>query len=146
MTETISKSIYLPAPRKSVWAWLTEPDKLAKWFHAPKTTLQQGEDYALLGKDSGDTLCWGTVEEMRPVDYMRWSFSVRPAPDTPGTVEWVLADVPGGTKLSLTHSKLPAGIDGFGLVLSLDKGWHEHLLSLREGVDAATLAEAVPAA
>ncbi|MEM8958824.1 MAG: SRPBCC domain-containing protein [Pseudomonadota bacterium] len=146
MTETISKSLFLPAPRKAVWAWLTEPDKLVQWFHAPKSALKDGEDYALLGKDSGDRLCWGTVEEMRPVDYMRWSFRVRPAPDAAGTVEWVLEDAPGGTKLSLTYSKLPGDSDGFGLILSLDKGWHEHLLSLREAVDAAALAEAAPAA
>ena len=146
MTETISKSIYLPLPREAVWSWLIEPDKLAQWFHAPKDTLREGEDYALIGKDSGNRLCWGTVEEMHPVDYMRWSFSVYPAPDTVGTVEWRLEDAPGGTKLSLKHSNLPESADGFELILSLDKGWHEHLLSLREAVDAAALAEAAPAA
>ena len=146
MTEKIEKSVYLPAPRKAVWAWLTEPDKLRQWFHAPEKPLKHGDDYALIGKDSGDTLCWGTIEEMRPVDYMRWTFSVRPAPDVSGTVEWTLEEAPGGTKLTLEHSNLPGDSDGFGLLLALDKGWHEHLLSLRQGLDEATLAEAAPAA
>ncbi|MEM1363506.1 MAG: SRPBCC domain-containing protein [Pseudomonadota bacterium] len=146
MPETIAKSLYLPASRKTVWAWLTEPDKLAQWFHAPKTPITDGEDYALLGKDSGDTLCWGKVEEMRPVEYMRWSFNVKPAPHVVGTVEWTLEDAPGGTRLSLLHSGLPEDSDGFGLVLALDKGWHEHLLSLRKTIDDAGLAETVSAA
>lgn len=146
MTETIAKSLYLPAPRKTVWAWLTQPEKLAQWFHGPKKPLADGEDYALLGKDSGDTLCWGKVEEMRPVEYMRWSFRVKPAPDNVSTVEWTLEDAPGGTRLSLLHSGLPGDSDGFGLVLALDKGWHEFLLGLRQTLDEGALAETAPAA
>ena len=32
----IRKSIFLNADRQTVWAYLTDPDKLAIWFHTPK--------------------------------------------------------------------------------------------------------------
>lgn len=141
MTETIQKSMYLPADRSTVWSWLTSADKLEKWFHPPKTDLAEGEDYLLTSQKDGDRMCWGTVQEMRPVSYMRWSFTVGPANGAMSTVEWQLDEAPGGTKLSLTHSGLPDSADGFGLVLALDKGWHGFLMTLRENQDALAVSE-----
>jgi len=38
MTDTIlQKSIYLKASPAQVWAYLTDPAKLAIWFHKPDT-------------------------------------------------------------------------------------------------------------
>jgi uncharacterized protein YndB with AHSA1/START domain len=43
MTDTIlQKSIYLKATPAQVWAYLTDPDKLAIWFHKPKTAVVEG--------------------------------------------------------------------------------------------------------
>ena len=40
MTDTnIRKTIFLEADRAAVWEYLTQPEHLAKWFHAPKTAL-----------------------------------------------------------------------------------------------------------
>ena len=61
MTETsIQKTIFLKAPAATVWDYLTDPNKLAIWFHKPKSPLVVG-DYAMFGTDSGDKLMWGTV-------------------------------------------------------------------------------------
>ena len=36
MTDSITKTVFLKAPRDTVWAFLTEKDKLARWFHPPR--------------------------------------------------------------------------------------------------------------
>ena len=61
MTETVLvKSIYLKATPEKVWAYLTEPEHLAKWFHKPTTRLVDG-DYEMIGAESGERFMWGTV-------------------------------------------------------------------------------------
>ena len=139
---TIQKSIYLPTDRASVWAWLTNAEKLGRWFHPAQEDLSKGAEYLLTSQKDGDRMCWGKVQEMRPVEYMRWSFTVGPANGAMSTVEWELSDAPGGTRLSLTHSGLPDSADGFDLVLALDKGWHGFLSSLRESHDALAVSGA----
>jgi len=32
-TTTITKSIFFNAPRETVWAFLTDKDKLGEWYH-----------------------------------------------------------------------------------------------------------------
>ena len=55
MTDTnLRKTIYLKAPRALVWDYLTQPEHLAKWFHAPKSPLAQGEKLEMFGTTSGD--------------------------------------------------------------------------------------------
>ncbi|TCL09907.1 uncharacterized protein YndB with AHSA1/START domain [Shimia isoporae] len=128
----IQKSVYLPAPRKRVWEFLTKADLLNKWFHPAQKDLAEGEDYLLTSQKDGDRMCWGTVQEMSPYDYMKWSFTVGPMNGAMTTVEWRLEDAPGGTKLTLEHSELPTDSEGYGLVLALDKGWHGFLLNLHD--------------
>lgn len=131
---TIRKSVFLPADKPAVWAFLTHADKLGTWFHAASADLATGQDY-VLSNEQGDRMCWGKVIEMRPHDYMKWDFTVGPMNGQMSTVEWELEQAPGGTRLSLTHSGLPRDADGFGLVLALDKGWHGFLMQLREGTE-----------
>ncbi|MFD3189444.1 SRPBCC domain-containing protein [Sedimentitalea sp. HM32M-2] len=132
MTETvIRKSIYLRATPEQVWAYLTDPDKLALWFHRPEAPLQQGEALQMYGTDSGDLLIWGAVKVARPPEYLEYSFAVKPMGDAVSLVKWTLRPVPGGTRLSLEHSGLPQGVEAFGLTLSLDKGWDDHIARMR---------------
>ncbi|SMX33510.1 SRPBCC family protein [Actibacterium lipolyticum] len=131
MTDTvIEKTVFLAANKPDVWAFLTDAKKLGQWFHPAQADLAEGEDYLLTSQKDGDRMCWGTVEKADPHDYLRWSFTVGPMQGSMSTVEWRLEDVPGGTRLSLTHSGLPQGSEGFGLVIALDKGWHGFLLNL----------------
>jgi len=133
MTDTaIQKSVYLPAPKARVWDFLTKADLLGDWFHPAQKDLAEGEDYLLTSQKDGDRMCWGRVEEMSPHDYMKWSFTVGPMEGAMTTVEWRLADAPGGTKLTLEHSGLPNNAEAYGLVLALDKGWHGFLLNLHD--------------
>ena len=132
MTDTtLRKSIYLKAPRQMVWDYLTRPEHLAKWFHAPKAPLAEGQPFACYGAESGDRLIWGTVHVADAPNRLEYSFTVAPMGDAVSTVRWVLEDVPGGTRLSLAHSDLPKGVDAFGLTLALDEGWDKHLQQMR---------------
>lgn len=132
MTETIiRKSIYLRAAKAQVWDYLTEPDKLAIWFHKPARPLVTGDDLEMFGTESGNKLIWGKVIDARPHDYLEYTFTVAPMGDASSTVKWTLEDVPGGTRLSLEHSGLPATEESFGLALALDKGWDDHISRMR---------------
>ena len=131
MTDTtIRKSVFLAADADTVWTFLTRAKALGDWFHPATADLTEGGDFTLVSQNDGDRMCWGRVEEMRKPDYMKWAFTVGPLNGVMTTVEWHLEPAPGGTRLSLTHSGLPADGDGYGLVLALDKGWHGFLLNL----------------
>jgi len=132
MSDTIiRKSIYLKATPKQVWAYLTDPEKLAIWFHIPEKTLALGE-YTMFGAQSGDKLMWGNVLVADPYTRLEYTFTIAPMGDSTSTVKWSLEEVPGGTNLSLLHEGLPQGEEGFGLTLALDKGWDEHLGRMRD--------------
>ena len=131
MTNTLNKTIYLKARKEDVWAFLTDPEKLATWFHRPKVALTDGEDYAMFGTTSGDKLMWGRVISAQPFDYLEYTFTITPMGDATSTVKWTLEDVAGGTRLSLIHEGLPSGEDAFGLTLALDAGWDNHFADLR---------------
>ena len=131
MTDTIlQKSIYLKATPAQVWAYLTEPAKLATWFHKPKAALVEGA-YEMFGAESGDRLMWGEVLIAEPFLRLEYTFTIASMGDTTSTVRWKLEEVAGGTRLSLSHEGLPQGEEAFGLTLALDKGWDDHLARMR---------------
>lgn len=137
MTKTIlRKSIYLRATPPQVWAYLTDPDKLAIWFHKPPAPLGEGE-YEMFGVESGDKLMWGKVLVAEPFKRLEYTFTIAPMGDKTSTVKWSLEEVPGGTNLSLRHEGLPQGEEAFGLTLALDKGWDDHLARMRDSAHAS---------
>ncbi len=130
----IRKSIFLKATPEKVWQWLTDPEKLAIWFHKPPSPLVQGEDYELIGQSSGERLIHGHVTQARAPHYLEYTFLVKPMGDHETLVKWTLTEVPGGTHLSMEHSALPVGEAGFGMTLSFDKGWDEHIDRMRSAI------------
>jgi len=131
MSDTvIRKSIYLKAGPSQVWAYLTDPKKLAIWFHKPETALVEGK-YTMYGVDSGDKLMWGEVMIAEPFSRLEYTFTIAPMGDRISTVKWTLKEVPGGTHLALVHDGLPQGAEAYGLTLALDKGWDDHLARMR---------------
>lgn len=127
------KTVFLDVDQKTTWEYLTEPDKLALWFHAPKTAITSVGDYAFFGTDSGDKMCWGEVKVYEPHTRLAYSFSIKPAPDLVTDVEWVLDAVTGGTRLTMKHIGL--GQAGLGLMMGLDAGWDAHFAKMR-GISA----------
>lgn len=131
MSDTVlKKSIYLKATPAQVWAYLTDPNKLAIWFHKPKASLVE-RDYEMFGTESGDKLMWGKVLVAEPFLRLEYTFTIKPMGDQTSTVKWKLEEIPGGTNLSLRHEGLPQGAEAFGLTLALDKGWDDHLARMR---------------
>jgi len=61
-----------------VWAYLTDPEKLAIWFHKPKSALVEGE-YEMFGIESGDRLMWGEVLVAKPFTQLEYTFAIAPS-------------------------------------------------------------------
>ncbi|MCX7560870.1 SRPBCC domain-containing protein [Sulfitobacter sp. F26204] len=134
MTTTLTKSIMLRASRDDVWAYLTQPEKLALWFHAPKAPLVQGQPFEMIGAESGTLTIWGDVITARPPEYLEYTFTIRPMGEATSHVRWTLEAVAGGTRLSLEHAGLPDGAAAFDLIFSLDKGWEDHMARMRSDI------------
>ncbi|OAN78278.1 ATPase [Sulfitobacter sp. EhC04] len=128
---TLRKTIMLAAPREQVWDYLTLPEHLAKWFHAPKAPLTEGSVLELFGTESGNKLIWGKVRVARAPEYLEYTFCVNMMGDAESVVKWTLDAVPGGTMLSLVHEGLPEGEAAFSVLMSLDAGWDGHLARMR---------------
>ena len=137
MSLTLSKSIYLRASPETVWTWLTDPEKLAIWFHKPDSPLRAGEDYTLYSRDTGNRLIWGSVTEARPYDYLEYTFTIEPLGGAMTTVAWALSPIEGGTRLALEHTGLPDNAEALDLILAMDAGWEEHMGRMRTGLHAA---------
>ncbi len=134
---TIRKTVFFQASRKTVWAFLTEKDKLAQWFHPPEEDLTAGTDYALIrSKEDGSKskLIWGRVLTMEAPEKLVYSFIIEPFNGAETIVTWTLEEAVGGTRLSLVHEGVAeaAGEATMRMLLSLDAGWDEHLESLRK--------------
>ncbi len=132
---TIHKTAFFAAPPKTLWAFLTEADKLALWFHPARKNLQDGEDYELYlaDADDGSALIWGKVLEWQPPSKLVYTFNIPPLDGVSTTVTWQLEEAHGGTLLVLTHEGLGDMKESpLGLLMALDEGWDEHIGKLRQ--------------
>ena len=128
----LTKTIYIKSNRRTVWKYLTEANKLARWFHEANCDLTTVDgDYELL-MESGDKGCWGRVLEVDPPNRLVYTFTHDYLQGYETRVEWVLRDLDGGTQLTLTHTGLDKSkADPFAMLSDHDKGWDEHLQRLR---------------
>lgn len=137
MTDTtITKTVFLKATPETVWAFLTEKDKLATWFHAAENDLAEGHEYALVEPDNEGNpqpQCWGTVVKMDPPNSLQYTFTIKPMGGEMTTVFWTLEKVEGGTKLTMVHEGIAEAI---GLLFALDAGWDNHFAKLRTATNA----------
>jgi len=135
-TATIQKTIFLNASPEEVWEYLTDKDKLGKWFHPAADNLVEGKPFALLedAADNESKICWGDVLTANKPSTLSYTFTVKPLGGATTTVHWKLEQAAGGTRVSLRHE----GIDeaakdaALGLLMALDKGWDKHFDKLRE--------------
>lgn len=130
---TIEKTLILAAPPAEVWAFLTEPDKLADWFHRPDAALTAPGPFSMPGAD-GEPLVWGEVQKATSPTHLSYSFTARPMGGHMTDVTWTLTAVEAGTRLHLHHSGLPNGAEAFGLLTAFDSGWDDHLAKMRKGL------------
>ncbi len=135
----IAKTVFFNASRETVWAFLTQKEKLAKWYHRSDADLREGEGYELYRvADDGSRIrqIWGRVLSMDVPNRMVCTFMVEPLGDAETTVTWVLEEAAGGTRLSLTHEGVQeaAGEQAMRLLMAFDAGWDEHFDRLRAAV------------
>ena len=126
---TVRREIQIAAPAATVFAFLTDPEKIVSWMGAEATTEPQPGGLYLV-KDVGrrGNVARGAFREVVPVHRLAYSFGWedngddRPRPGS-SLVEIDLIEQDGGTLLRMTHSGLPsqAQCDGHA------RGWAHYL-------------------
>jgi len=132
MTESfvVRRETHIAAPRASVFAFLTDPDKIVQWMGTEATTeAHPGGMYLLKGV--GSATARGTFREVVPVHRLAYSFGWEGNEEvSPGSslIEIDLIEQNGGTLLRMTHSGLPNA----ATQASHGKGWAHYLGRLTE--------------
>jgi uncharacterized protein YndB with AHSA1/START domain len=125
-TPRVDLSIVIAAPRAAVWRALTDPAQLDQWIAAAAQVdpragghYRYGWKYEVDGRkvEGGPTRILECVElEKLVTDWPDW----RGEPGRPDTrVTWLLADVEGGTRVTLQHE----GFDHPARVSDYPFGW-----------------------
>jgi uncharacterized protein YndB with AHSA1/START domain len=136
--DELGRAIEVSAPRERVWAALTRPEELVRWFptQGAEIDLRPGGHASFVWEESADE---AVIEVVEPPS--RLVFRWRPAgTDRPyTTVSITLEDVPGGTRLTLVESgfaSLPGQIRPRAYEGN-DDGWAGELEELKAYVEAA---------
>jgi uncharacterized protein YndB with AHSA1/START domain len=107
----VQRETYIAAPPATVFAYLTDPEKILSWMGAEARTETHPGGLDLV-KSVGNRarVARGAFREVVPVHRLAYSFGWEDDEEvTPGSslVEIDLVDRDGGTLLRLTHSGLP---------------------------------------
>ena len=112
MTEPlmVRRETQIAAPPATVFAFLTDPEKIISWMGTEaKTELHPGGLYLLKGVNNR-RVARGAFREVVPVHRLAYSFGWDGDEEVPpgsGLVEIDLVEQDGGTLLRMTHSGLP---------------------------------------
>jgi uncharacterized protein YndB with AHSA1/START domain len=110
-TLVVRRETHIAAPRATVFAYLTDPDKIISWMGAEATTeLHPGGLYLLKNVNRPNNNARGTFREVVPVHRLAYSFGWEGREQVPpgsSLVEIDLIEQDGGTLLRMTHSDLP---------------------------------------
>lgn len=142
-SHTITKTLFFEASPQTVWAFLTEKDKISQWFMPANVDMTVGQDYHLTSsRDDGseECACWGKVLSMDPYTKLVQTFAVKPFREgASSTLTWILEELDGGTKLTLHHEGVVEAMEGSSLpiFMSLDKGWDGFFVNMRGILNAS---------
>ena len=133
MTEplVVRRETYIAAPPATVFAFLTDPEKILSWMGTEATTEAHPDGLYLVKGCGGDRArtARGAFREVVPVhrlaDSFGWEGDVEVTPGS-SLVEIDLIDRDGGTLLRMTHSGLPNAAQCAGH----DRGWAHYLARL----------------
>jgi uncharacterized protein YndB with AHSA1/START domain len=131
MTEplTLRRETHIAAPPATVFAFLTDPEKILMWMGAEATTEPHPGGLYLVkgvGGHSHGRTARGAFREVVPVHRLAYSFGWEGDETVPagsGLVEIDLVDQDGGTLLRMAHSGLPNAAERAGH----EKGWAHYL-------------------
>ena len=120
----VRRETQIAAPPATVFAFLTDPEKILSWMGTEaQTELHPGGLY-LVGVNGRNAR--GAFREVVPVHRLAYSFGWDGSEEVPpgsSLVEIDLIDRDGGTLLRMTHSGLPNA----GQRAGHDKGWAHYL-------------------
>ena len=121
----VQRETQIAAPRASVFAFLTDPEKIVQWMGSEAVTeMHPGGLYLLKGV--GSATARGTFREVVPVHRLAYSFGWEGNDEVPpgsSLIEIDLIEQDGGTLLRMTHSGLPNETTR----TNHDKGWGHYL-------------------
>jgi uncharacterized protein YndB with AHSA1/START domain len=132
MTEpfVVRREMHIAAPPATVFAFLTDPEKIVSWMGAEATTeTHPGGLYLVKGVRDRSNVARGAFREVVPVHRLAYSFGWDGREEVPpgsSLIEIDLIDQNDGTLLRMTHSGLPNATQ----CASHDKGWAHYLSRL----------------
>jgi uncharacterized protein YndB with AHSA1/START domain len=113
MTEPllVRRETQIAAPPATVFAFLTDPEKIISWMGAEAMTeAHPGGLYLVKGVNRSGNNARGAFREVVPVHRLAYSFGWEAGQEVPpgsSLIEIDLIDKDGGTLLRMTHSGLP---------------------------------------
>ena len=127
MTEplVVRREIQVAAPPSTVFAFLTDPEKILRWM-GTEATVDPHPGGIYLVNVGGKSVARGSFTEVIPVHRLAYSFGWEGNDEVPpgsGLIEIDLIEHDGGTLLRMTHSGLPNETTR----ASHDKGWGHYL-------------------
>lgn len=127
-TESIVVEQYIGSSPETVWAALTDPDLLAKWWVTGNIAPEVGHEFLLEMPGWGNVAC--TVLESTFPETFSYTFA-------DWTLHWRLESEGDGTRLTLEHAGFDIDNPQHGFAFSnMGPGWRDKILP-----DLATLVE-----
>jgi uncharacterized protein YndB with AHSA1/START domain len=105
----LHREVQIAAPQASVFAFLTDPDKILRWM-GTEATVEPHVDGLYLVNVTGKNTAQGKFTEVIPVHRLAYSFGWQgnaTVPPGSSLVEIDLIEQNGGTLVRFTHSGLP---------------------------------------
>ena len=126
MTEPllVRRETQIAAPPATVFAFLTDPEKILSWMGTEAQTEPHPGGLYLVNVNG--RMARGAFREVVPVHRLAYSFGWDGSEQVPpgsGLIEIDLIERDGGTLLRMTHSGLPNAAQ----VAGHDKGWAHYL-------------------
>jgi uncharacterized protein YndB with AHSA1/START domain len=107
----IQRETQIAAPRATVFAYLTDPEKILSWMGSDATMEPHpGGLYVVKGIGPGGGVVRGAFREVVPVHRLAYTFGWDGRQEVPpgsSLIEIDLIERDGGTLLRMTHSGLP---------------------------------------
>jgi uncharacterized protein YndB with AHSA1/START domain len=123
----VRRETQIAAPAATVFAFLTDPEKILSWMGAEATTAAHpGGLYLVKGVGERARVARGAFREVVPVHRLAYSFGWEGDDEVPPgstLIEIDLIDCDGGTLLRMTQSGLPNEAQCVGHA----KGWAHYL-------------------
>ena len=127
----VRRETQIAAPPATVFAFLTDPEKILNWMGTEATTEAHPGGLYLVKSIGGDhaRAARGAFREVVPVHRLAYSFGWEGGEEVPpgsSLIEIDLIDRDGGTLLRMTHSGLPNAAQ----CAKHDTGWAHYLSRL----------------